>query len=117
MIDLHSHTINGKSYDNKDIATNYTHEKFYNFVKSQAVSLKAVTNHNTFVLVDHIKQAIICELLNVNYIPGVEYDLKFKGNRFHAIVLLSPKTNFFKYEKKLKEKLDKKSKKRIYILN
>lgn len=104
-IDLHSHTINEITRDRKTPKSNYTHKLFYEYVKHQGVSVKAVTNHNTLNLEDHVKHALICSLLNVNYVPGVEIDyLLEEGSKpFHAISILSPRTDVITFSKALSD--------------
>lgn len=54
-IDLHQHTLNEITHDGKKQQSQYTHEDFEQLLLEQKVNLKAVTNHNTLNLVDHIK--------------------------------------------------------------
>lgn len=102
QIDLHSHGREDLPKDGKEKINNYTHQKFYNVVKDQKVDLKAVTNHNRFDYVEHIKYAIICSLLNVEYIPGIELDCCFNTRSFHAVILFGPDTDLFNFSVQLK---------------
>lgn len=117
QIDLHSHTLGDVDNKGKIIESNYTHERFYKYIKEEGVSLKAVTNHNSFNLINHIKHAIICDMANINYLHGVEFDLKFNDSPFHAVVLLSPRTDLIKYECCLSEMLGKKIKEEDVTFN
>lgn len=58
-IDLHQHTLHEITYDGKEPQSLYTHDKFEKVIKQECVELKAVTNHNTLNIVDHIKHALI----------------------------------------------------------
>lgn len=100
-IDLHQHTINEVTNDGKQPQSLYTHKKFEDLLKEEKVSLKAVTNHNTLNLCDHIKHALICKKNNVAYLPGVEIDYVFNGNSMHAISILNPQMDIIPYSKKL----------------
>lgn len=62
QIDLHSHGLIDLMKDGSERNNNYTNKKFYDFVKEQGVKLKAVTNHNRFNFLEHIKHSIICSL-------------------------------------------------------
>lgn len=102
-IDLHQHTLHEITFDGKEPQSLYTHEKFENILKEEGVELKAVTNHNTLNIVDHIKHALICKKNNVNYLPGVEIDYLFDAKDIHAITILNPQNDIVSYSKKLKE--------------
>lgn len=107
-IDLHQHTINEVTSDGKQPQSLYTHKKFEALLKEEKVSLKAVTNHNTLNLCDHIKHALICKKNNVEYLPGVEIDYVFNGNSMHAISILNPQMDIIPYSKKLSDIVYKK---------
>lgn len=100
-VDLHSHTTNEITRSREKLTNSYTHRLFYEYVKEQGVQLKAVTNHNTLNLQDHVKHALICDFLSVNYIPGVEVDYFFGEKPFHAVTLLSPTSDVVCYSKRL----------------
>ncbi|WP_028043532.1 hypothetical protein [Candidatus Stoquefichus massiliensis] len=102
-IDLHQHTLHEITYDGKEPQSLYTHEKFENILIEEAVELKAVTNHNTLNIVDHIKHALICKKNNVNYLPGVEIDYLFDAKDIHAITILNPQNDIVSYSIKLNE--------------
>lgn len=113
--DLHQHTINEKPYDRKKKNNLYTHKLFYELLQKQGVNLKAVTNHNTLNITDHIKHALICKKLNISYLPGVEIDYNFSKDlspesRFHAITILNPSNDVIKFAKTLNDLFDKKVK-------
>ena len=107
-VDLHSHTLNGIGHDKKNEPSLYTHAKFLEVVQSQDVQIKAVTNHNTLVLSDHIKHALICSLIGVTYIPGVEIDCNFTGKRFHGVLLFNPKDDIIKISNQINQTTKKK---------
>ena len=90
-IDLHFHTDHDIGCDGKKIASNYSHKEFYEYLKIEQLKLKAVTCHNNIVLASHIKHALICEILGVNYLVGVEIDYLFDKTEFQAITILNPK--------------------------
>ena len=102
-IDLHQHTLNEITYDGKKPKSLYTHEKFEKVLKDEGVELKAVTNHNTLNVVDHIKHALICKKNNINYLPGVEIDYLFDEKDIHAITILNPQNDIVSYSIKLNE--------------
>ena len=106
QIDLHSHTLRGVSCDGKSDSANYSHKTFLKNLKEFGTQLQAVTNHNTLHLEDHIKHAIICNLVGISYIPGVEIDVKLKdGSKpFHCVFLLGPNNDICSFSKKLNEK-------------
>ena len=106
-IDLHQHTLNEITVDRTRPNSDYTHEKFEELIIAQKVDLKAVTNHNTLNINDHIKHALICNKNNVEYIPGVEIDYNFEGDSFHAISLLNPKMDIIPFSRRLKLIVDK----------
>ncbi|MCB8591133.1 hypothetical protein NE542_02275 [Faecalibacillus intestinalis] len=102
-IDLHQHTLREITYDGKEPQSLYTHEKFENILIEEGVELKAVTNHNTLNIIDHIKHALICKKNNVNYLPGVEIDYLFDSKDIHAITILNPQNDIISYSIKLNE--------------
>ena len=102
-IDLHQHTLHEITYDGKEPQSLYTHEKFENILIEEVVELKAVTNHNTLNIIDHIKHALICKKNNVNYLPGVEIDYLFDAKDIHAITILNPQNDIVSYSIKLNE--------------
>jgi hypothetical protein len=108
LVDLHSHTVNGIDFKkNHCVDKDYSPTAFFNYVQTQGVSLKAVTNHNTFLLVDHIKQALICALLGVTYIPGIELDCLFASSqRFQMIILFDPSQDLIPLATKVAEHVD-----------
>ena len=53
-IDLHQHTLNKLTYDGKCPKSSYTHKAFEELLLKEDVKLKAVTNHKTLNLSDHI---------------------------------------------------------------
>jgi len=108
-IDLHQHTLNEITYDGKKPQSLYTHEKFEKVLKDEGVELKAVTNHNTLNVVDHIKHALICKKNNINYLPGVEIDYLFDEKDIHAITILNPQNDIVSYSIKLNEIIEGKS--------
>lgn len=110
LIDLHSHGVKDLMNDRTTRTNAYTNTKFYEFVKHQQVRLKAVTNHNRFDYLEHIKHAIVCSLLNVNYIPGIEIDCKFYEKSFHAVILFGPETDLTIFQNNLQIIVDKKIK-------
>lgn len=112
-IDLHQHTLHEITFDGKKPQSLYTHEKFENILKEEGVELKAVTNHNTLNIVDHIKHALICKKNNVNYLPGVEIDYLFDTKDIHAITILNPQNDIVSYSKKLNEIITNKSGKKF----
>ena len=102
-IDLHQHTLNEITSDGKSPQSLYTHSKFEDLLIEEKVDLKAVTNHNTLNLCDHIKHALICKKNNVSYLPGVEIDYSFNGNNMHAISIINPQMDIVPFSKKLTE--------------
>ncbi len=112
-IDLHQHTLNEITYDGKSSPSLYTHKKFENILIEEGVELKAVTNHNTLNIVDHVKHALICKKNNVNYLPGVEIDYCFDSRDVHAITILNPQNDIVNFSYKLKEIITAKSSKKF----
>ena len=102
-IDLHQHTLNEVTYDGKSYKSSYSHKDFEELLKLEGVKLKAVTNHNTLHLSDHIKHALICNKNNINYLPGVEIDYKFNGKDVHAITILNPQNDVIPFSNILNE--------------
>jgi len=105
-IDLHQHTNHDREISGKKIISEYTHEDYYELLDSQEVKLKAVTCHNNIDIAEHVKHAIIANLLNINHLVGVEIDYCFEEIKFHAITILSPNVNIIKYAKLLNDKVD-----------
>ena len=112
-IDLHQHTLNEITHDGKKQQSQYTHEDFEQLLLEQKVNLKAVTNHNTLNLVDHIKHALICKKNNIAYLPGVEIDYMFNGHDVHGISILNPNMDLIPFSLKLSEIINKKSDKKF----
>ena len=102
-IDLHQHTLNEITYDGKSSPSLYTHKKFEDILIEEGVELKAVTNHNTLNIVDHVKHALICKKNNVNYLPGVEIDYCFETKDVHAITILNPQNDVIMFSSKLRK--------------
>lgn len=100
-IDLHQHTNNEITCNGKNIKSDYTHEKFRELLLTEKVNLKAVTNHNTLNLCDHVKYALICRKLGIGYLPGVEIDYEFCDKKFQAITILNPSYNLVPFSEKL----------------
>lgn len=100
-IDLHQHTNHDIDCKGRKVKANYTHKDYYNWLKEQNVDLKAVTCHNNIDISEHIKQAIISDILNINHLVGVEIDYKFDSLEFHAISILSPNVDIIKFSDKL----------------
>lgn len=115
QIDLHSHGLIDLMKDGSERNNNYTNKKFYDFVKEQGVKLKAVTNHNRFNFLEHIKHSIICSLLGVQYIPGIEIDCKFNKKSFHSVILFGPDSDLFKFQKDLEDIVNSKRSKKEEI--
>lgn len=103
VIDLHQHTNHDIDCNGKTVENTYTHRDYYEFLKIQNAKLKAVTCHNNINLSEHIKQAIISDLLGINHLVGVEIDYKFQEIEFHAISILSPNVDVIDFSNKLKE--------------
>lgn len=102
-IDLHQHTNHDiDCYGNK-LDDNYTHQDYYKWLEEEAVKLKAVTCHNNINLAEHIKHAIISDMLNINHLVGVEIDYCFNNTKFHAISILSPNVDIINFCKTLEE--------------
>ncbi len=102
-IDLHFHTNHDIDCRNNHITSNYTHHDFYEYLKVEKLKLKAVTCHNNIELPSHIKHALICELLKVNYLVGVEIDYCFDDTEFQAISILSPNVDIIKFSNSLND--------------
>ena len=100
-IDLHQHTNHDIDCKGKKVKDNYIHRDYYNWLKEQNVDLKAVTCHNNIDICEHVKQAIISDMLNINHLVGVEIDYKFDSLEFHAISILSPNVDIIKFSDKL----------------
>ena len=96
-IDLHQHTNHDIDCNGTYIHSNYTHSDYYKWLKIQNVNLKAVTCHNNIDLSEHIKHAIISDMLNINHLVGVEIDYHFNETKFHAISILSPNVDVIKF--------------------
>lgn len=108
-IDLHQHTLHEITYDGKKPQSLYTHRKFEQILKEEGVKLKAVTNHNTLNIIDHVKHALICRKNNVCYLPGVEIDYLFESKDVHAITVLNPQNDIVKFSSKLSEIIEEKT--------
>lgn len=101
-IDLHQHTLNEVCFDKSKPDSQYTHQKFYDLIKYQDVKIKAVTNHNTLNLGDHIKHYLICDMLDVEYLLGIEIDYVYDENqRFQAISIFSNKNDMIELSKRI----------------
>ena len=100
-IDLHQHTNHDIDCKGRKVKDNYTHKDYFEWLKEQNVNLKAVTCHNNINLSEHVKQAIISDLLGINHLVGVEIDYKFENLEFHAITILSPNVNIIDFSNKL----------------
>ena len=103
VIDLHQHTNHDIDCNGKRVENTYTHRDYYEFLKIQNVKLKAVTCHNNIDLAEHVKQAIISDLLGITHLVGVEIDYKFQEIEFHAISILSPNVDVINFSNKLSE--------------
>ena len=107
-IDLHQHTLNELTYDGKCPKTSYTHKAFEELLLKEDVKLKAVTNHNTLNLSDHIKHALICEKNGIQYLPGVEIDYLFEKKDVHGITIINPQCDVIPFSIKLTEYVNNK---------
>lgn len=110
QIDLHSHTLRGIDCTGKSDSGNYNHKCFLENLKKFGTQLQAITNHNTLYLEDHIKHAIICSMVGVSYIPGVEIDVKLKDSSkpFHCVFLLGPSNDICEFSRRLNSKTQQK---------
>ena len=110
QIDLHSHTLKGIDCAGKSDSGEYSHKRFLENIEKFGTQLQAVTNHNTLYLEDHIKHAIICNLIGVEYIPGVEIDVKLKNGKkpFHCVFLLGPNNDICAFSRRLNSKTKQK---------
>lgn len=102
-IDLHQHTNHDIDCKGLHVENNYTHFDYYKWLKQQGVKIKAVTCHNNIDISEHIKHAIVSDLLGINHLVGVEIDYCFDDFIFHAITILNPNTDLICYVKKLNE--------------
>lgn len=87
-IDIHSHTKKCKSGDapTRDINP----DDFCEIIQSTEVGIIAITNHNTFDLIQY--KEIIDKISDETQVwPGVELDVIENGSRGHLIVIVSPK--------------------------
>lgn len=109
-IDLHQHTLHELTYDGKCPPTNYTHKGFEELILKQGVKLKAVTNHNTLNISDHVKHALICQKNNIQYLPGVEIDYLFNNKDVHAITIINPQCDIIPFADKLEKFINNKDK-------
>lgn len=109
-VDLHFHTHNGIDNRGKTDKCNYSHQEFYDRRKDGEIQIQAVTNHNTFILGDHLAQSLICDKLHISYIPGVEIDCKLKDKQkiFHCVFLIGPKTDIVTFSNRLNKKTKEK---------
>lgn len=102
-IDLHQHTNHDIDCNGTHIQGNYTHVDYYKWLKVQNVNLKAVTCHNNIDIAEHVKQAIISDMLNINHLVGVEIDYYFNDTKFHAVSVLSPNVDVIKFSNIINE--------------
>lgn len=102
-IDLHQHTNHDIDCKGTFVQSTYSHLDYFNLLKLQESKIKAVTCHNNIDLVEHVKQAIVSELLGINHLVGVEIDYCFDELNFHAITILSPNVDIIKFACKLKD--------------
>lgn len=102
-IDLHQHTNHDIDCNGTFINGNYSHKDYYKWLEIQKVNLKAVTCHNNIDIAEHVKQAIISDMLNINHLVGVEIDYHFNNAKFHAITILSPNVDVIKFSETLRE--------------
>lgn len=109
-IDLHQHTLHELTYDGKCPYTNYSHKEFEELIIKQGVKLKAVTNHNTLNISDHVKHALICRKNNVQYLPGVEIDYLFDKRDVHAITIINPQCDIIPFSSNLDNYINNKEK-------
>lgn len=100
-IDLHQHTNHDIDCKGRHLRNNYSHTYYFEWLKLQQVKLKAVTCHNNIDLAEHVKHAIVSDLLGINHLVGVEIDYKFETKEFQAITVLSPNVDIIKFSDKL----------------
>lgn len=100
-LDLHQHTNHDIDCDGRLLDHQYTHKDYYEWLKEQKVDLKAVTNHNNIDIAEHIKHAIISDMLKIKHLVGVEIDYCFDSLKFQAITILSPNVDIIKFANEL----------------
>lgn len=91
------------SYD-KPIKMNYTSvQNILEDAKKNDFDLLALTNANTFVLVDYIAIKTMAGEMGIELIPGTELNIKHTtlDKYLHTIVLIDPKCNLLDFENNL----------------
>lgn len=90
--------------DSYDKNTKMNYMEAYNRLKNAAdnnYSLLALTNANTFSVVDYVTLRVIAKKFDIELIPGVEVNISNEdSNSFlHTIVLIDPNSNLIEFEK------------------
>lgn len=136
FINLHSHTLyitsgdkdvrnlkNPRNLDNQNGEINDAiyYENFFNRLIESNIRINAITNHNIFDINQYegiLKfqqeqpQERIKEIL---VIPGIEYSVIFKKNKFHMIIISNP--NKYKTFNEITKNIRKKMIQHCYIKN
>ncbi len=111
-VDLHIHTQEGKSYNNKpeanDTGKYYTLKNLIERNRVNDLKLIAITNHNLINIKDLIKAAYASKKTGTNLIPGIELDVFINSdNRYHIIVVFSESVDIININCKLEKTLEK----------
>lgn len=111
-VDLHIHTQEGKSYNNKpeanDTGKYYTLKNLIVRNRVNDLKLIAITNHNLINIKDLIKAAYASKKTGTNLIPGIELDVFINSdNRYHIIVVFSESVDIININCKLEKTLEK----------
>lgn len=85
-IDLHLHTKKCKQGDSSKRNIEVT--RFIREMKENDVGICAITNHNHFDIDEYEK--ILQEAPELIVFPGIELDIKYKGEHYHIIVMCNP---------------------------
>lgn len=95
-------TLNDK-YD-KQTKMNYTsaYARLKN-AQDNNYNLLALTNANTFSIIDYITLKVMAKKMKIELIPGIEINIAnaVKNSFLHTIVLIDPNSNLIEFEKNL----------------
>ena len=86
-IDLHCHTKKSKKGDSEK--RNVSVEKFIENIENADVKIAAITNHNEFDIEQYNK--IINKNIDFQLWPGIEFDVNYKEEEAHLIIIANPK--------------------------
>ena len=92
--------------DNYNKQTKMNYKSAYNRLKNAKennYNLLALTNANTFSIIDYVTLKVIAKKMGIELIPGIEVNIsnKEKNSFLHTVVLIDPNSNLLEFEKNL----------------